>query len=134
MLVSRKNQHNRNSRGMLYDILGKIGNYTCKIVTKEDNVRSEALRALNKWNGINTNNIDSYLDDIVALHVVTNKIQENLLHVRHSTDDMLPYIESRYSKINEVIDCYNSFLDSNPLVRIKYNELSHVDLTGVVVI
>ena len=55
---------------MLYDILGKIGNYTCKIVTKEDNVRSEALRALNKWNGINTNNIDSYLDDIVALHVV----------------------------------------------------------------
>jgi hypothetical protein len=117
----------------VYAILNTLGNYSCTVITKEDNKRNEALRLLNKWNGINTNNIDSYLDEIVALHTVTNQISDNIEYVNNSKD-IIPYIEGKYGKINDVIDCYNSFLDSNPLVRIKYSELPHVDLTGVMIV
>lgn len=130
LVVSRKNRNRVDSRDIIYDVLGHIGNSICKVITKKDSIRIEALRAINKWNGIDTNNIDSYLEDIVALHLVTNRMKDNLEYA-NNTVDIIPFLEKRYSGINVIIDCYNSYLESNPLVRIKYDELAHLDLEGV---
>lgn len=130
-IVSRKNR-NRN-RDNVYDILSCLGNYSCPVITKSDSIKSQAITAINKWNGIDTNNIDHYLDDIVSLHIITSKVEENLAH-SSSSHDVIPFLQKKYKDINSIIEAYNVFLDSNPLVRLEYSELKPLNLDGVLII
>ena len=91
----------------------------------------EAKRLVNEWYGIDTNNIDKYLKQIKSLHAVTTRIIDNLEYVKDRKSYLIPCISGKYSNINNIIDCYNNYIDVNPFLQFKYNKLEQIDLTGV---
>ena len=119
------------SYGSIVDLLDTTDSYVFNIITKKDSKRKEALRLINEWNGISMDNIDGYLKQINELHTITTRILNNIEYTKDK-DSMLSYIEGKFSNINTIIEAYNDYIDSNPLVAIKYNTLDSIDLTGVV--
>tara|TARA_B110001454_G_C12683793_1_gene419287 strand:+ start:962 stop:1324 length:363 start_codon:yes stop_codon:yes gene_type:complete len=101
------------------------------VISKKDNKRIEAQRLINKWHGIDVNNIDKHINQIKSLHAVTTRMIDNLEYVNERKSYLIPYISGKYSNINDVIDCYNDYIDVNPLLQFKYNKLAQIDLTGV---
>ena len=91
----------------------------------------EAKRLVNEWYGIDTNNIDKHLKQIKSLHAVTTRIIDNLEYVKDRKSYLIPCISGKYSNINNIIDCYNNYIDVNPFLQFKYNKLEQIDLTGV---
>lgn len=136
--VTRKNRHNRESRVSRIEnidaILSNTSNYVVNVVTTKDNKRNEALRLVNQWNGINTNNIDNYLDQIRDLYNLTIKISTNLEYA-NGKDDVISFIKEEYAQnINKVIETYNAYLDINPFIALKYEKLNPIDFKGVLIV
>jgi hypothetical protein len=119
--------------GSIVDMLYATDSYVYTVVTPKDKIRNKALRLIREWNGINVNNIDEYLKQINTLHIVTTKILSNIEYTKEQ-DSILPYLQGKFSKINNIIESYNDYLDKNPFVAVKYPHLDSVDLTGVVLI
>ena len=109
--------------------MNEVGNYS--VVTIRDKKHDEALHLVNKWNGIDTNNIDKFIKQIISLHNTTNRILNNIEYTK-GKNTMLPFIQGKFININKIIDSYNDYLNVNPFVAVKYPHLDSIDLKGVV--
>ena len=109
---------------------GIVHSYTV-VKTSDPNVKARQL--LNRWEGINTDNIDNYLDEISELHRLTCNITTNLEHVS-KIHGVMPFLSGKYSKINGIIDCYNDYIEHNQFVQLKYKHLDQMDLSGVLIL
>lgn len=133
-LMARKNRPR--FRRISTEIADKIADFghihTARVVSTNDS-NARARQLVNRWEGINTDNIDNYLDEVRELHRLTCNISTNLEHV-NKMHGVMPFLSGKYTKINGIIDCYNDYLEHNQFMQLKYNKLNHVDLSGVVLI
>lgn len=130
-----RNAHKRTFRRISSVIADSIADFgmvhTARVVNNTPDVKARQL--VNRWEGINTDNIDNYLDEVRELHRLTCNISTNLEHV-NKMHGVMPFLSGKYTKINSIIDCYNDYLEHNQFMQLKYNKLNHVDLSGVVLI
>ena len=131
--MTKKTRQYRRISSRIADSIADFGMiHTVRVVNADDpNVKARQL--VNRWEGINTDNIDNYLDEVSELHRLTCNITTNLEHVSKMYG-VMPFLSGKYTKINGIIDCYNDYIEHNQFVQLKYNKLNHVDLSGVVLI
>ena len=131
-VVSRKKSTFRRISTEIADKISDFGMvHTARVVSNTPDVQARQL--VNRWEGINTDNIDNYLDEISELHRLTCNITTNLEHV-NKMHGVMPFLSGKYSKINSIIDCYNDYVQHNQFVQLKYNKLDPIDLSGVVLL
>lgn len=106
--------------------------HVARVVSANDS-NAKARQLVNRWEGINTDNIDNYLDEVSELHRLTCNITTNLEHV-NKMHGVMPFLSGKYSKINSIIDCYNDYVEHNQFVQLKYSKLDPIDLSGVVLL
>ena len=109
---------------------GIVHSYT---VVKASDPNVKARQLLNRWEGINIDNIDGYLDEITELHRLTCTISTNLEHTK-DMNGVMPFLQGKYSKINSIIDSYNDYIEHNQFVQLKYKHLDQMDLSGVLIL
>lgn len=131
MVMARKNP--RRFRRISTEIADKIADFghihTARVVSANDS-NARARQLVNRWEGINTNNIDRYASEVRELHRLTCNISTNIEHVKNMFG-VMPFLSGKYSKINGIIDCYNDYVRHNQFMQLKYGELNHIDLSGV---
>ena len=76
---------------------GMVHSYT---VVKADDPNVKARQLLNRWEGINIDNIDGYLDEIIELHRLTCTISTNLEYTK-DMNGVMPFLQGKYSKIKD---------------------------------
>jgi len=109
---------------------GMVHSYT---VVKASDPNVKARQLLNRWEGINIDNIDGYLDEITELHRLTCIISTNLEYTK-DMHGVMPFLQGKYSKINGIIDSYNDYIEHNQFVQLKYKHLDQMDLSGVLLL
>jgi hypothetical protein len=115
------------------DTIADFGMVHSYVVVKANDPYVKARELYNRWEGINIDNIDGYLDEITELHRLTCIISTNVEYTR-DMHGVMPFLQGKYSKINGIIDCYNDYLKHNQFVQLKYKPLEKMDLDGVLVI
>jgi hypothetical protein len=134
--VTKKNRNlNRRVRiaSVIANSIADYGMVHSYVVVNTGNPDAKARQLLNRWNGINTENIDGYLDEITEIHRLTCIISTNVEHTR-DMHGVMPFLQGKYSKINGIIDCYNDYLKHNQFVQLKYKPLDQIDLSGVLIL
>ena len=134
--MTKKNRNlNRRVRitSVIANSIADYGMVHSYVVVNAGNPDVKARQLLNRWNGINTENIDSYLDEITEIHRLTCVISTNLEHTR-DMEGVMPFLQGKYGKINGIIDCYNDYLEHNQFVQLKYKPLGQLDLSGVLIL
>ena len=130
--MSRKNSTFRRISTEMADKISDFGMvHTARVVNNTPDVQARQL--VNRWEGINTDNIDNYLDEVSELHRLTCNITTNLEHV-NKMHGVMPFLSGKYTKINGIIDCYNDYIEHNQFVQLKYSKLDLIDLSGVLVL
>jgi hypothetical protein len=134
--VTKKNRNlNRRVRitSVIANSIADYGMVHSYVVVNAGNPDVKARQLLNRWNGINTENIDGYLDEITEIHRLTCIISTNVDHTR-DMEGVMPFLQGKYSKINGIIDCYNDYIKHNQFVQLKYKSLDQIDLSGVLIL
>ena len=125
-------KRHRISSSLVVDSIADFGMvHTVRVISNTPDAKARQL--VNRWEGINTDNIDNYLDEIRELHRLTCNITTNLEHV-NKMHGVMPFLSGKYSKINGIIDCYNDYIEHNQFVQLKYSKLDLIDLSGVLVL
>ena len=130
--IGKANRHIR-PIDAVRDMFSDMDTYITPIITKYDKKRDEATRLIKEWEGMNNidiDNIDEYLTQIRHLHKITTGIIKNLEYV-NDKPHLIPYMSGEFAKINDIIASYNDYIDSNPLVAMKYSHLEDIDVSGV---
>jgi hypothetical protein len=115
------------------DTIADFGMVHSYVVVKANDPYVKARELYNRWEGINIDNIDGYLDEITELHRLTCIISTNVEYTRNM-HGVMPFLQGKYSKINGIIDCYNDYLKHNQFVQLKYKPLDSIDLSGVLIL
>ena len=131
--MSRKNRQYIRESSFMEKMFGDYGLSQQYVVVRANDPSVKAKELLNRWNGINMDNIDGYLDEIIELHRLTCTINTNLEYTK-DMEGVMPFLQGKYSKINGIIDCYNDYIDHNQFVQLKYKHLDQLDLSGVLLL
>ena len=115
------------------DSIEQYGNNHAYTVVNATNTEHEWQVLQNRIASIDKSRVEHHLDEIYAIYQSCKTIDVNLEHI-NKMYGVMAYIQGRYSNLNELIDCTNEYTTHNAFIQLKYPELKHIDLDGVMII
>ena len=139
-LMARKNRQHLRTRvsSILSDIVNEHGNvHTVEVNTSRGReVRQYMNKIDSRMVKIDRKSIGNFMDDVIWIHRIACIMKANLdeYHNQSYGMDSIAFLNKKFANINDLFDCYNDYIDSNPFVSLKYNKVDKVNLSGVVLI
>ena len=139
-LMTRKNRQHLRTRvsSILSDIVNEHGNvHTVEINTSRGReIRQYMNQIDSRMVKIDRRSIGNFMDDVIWVHRIACIMKANLdeYHNQSYGMDSIAFLNKKFANINDLFDCYNDYIDSNPFVSLKYNKVDKVNLSGVVLI
>ena len=139
-LMARKNRQHLRTRvsSILSDIVNEHGNvHTVEVNTSRGReVRQYMNKIDSRMVKIDRKSIGNFMDDVIWIHKIACIMKANLdeYHNQSYGMDSIAFLNKKFANINDLFDCYNDYIDSNPFVSLKYNKVDKVNLSGVVLI
>lgn len=139
-LMTRKNRQHLRTR--VSSILADIVNEHSNVHTVEVNTsRGREIRQyMNKIDSrmvmIDRKSIGNHMDDVIWIARTATIMKANLddYHNESYGMDSIAFLNKKFSNINNLFECYNDYIDSNPFVSLKYKKVDKINLSGVVLI
>jgi hypothetical protein len=112
---------------------------TPNVITNKDKIRNEAIRLINEYYGKPSNMLgNKFLHDMDIFITFCKKTTSNIKYAQNM-NGVIPISSMNGIKLNELVDTFNEFINSNPHHNItKVNgkwitkgEIEHIDFTGV---
>lgn len=123
---------------ILSDIVNEHGNvHTVEVNTSRGReVRQYMNKIDSRMVKIDRKSIGNFMDDVIWIHKIACIMKANLdeYHNQSYGMDSIAFLNKKFANINDLFDCYNDYIDSNPFVSLKYNKVDKVNLSGVVLI
>jgi len=128
------------------DVIDGANTNRVLVITKEDKIRKEALRLINRyWNSPAEQHKDSFRADIVRFVHMVNKINKSTSIIRgYNGGSIAICTKMDAEKVNTMVHTVNDYLKSNPIHALifnkktgnywKANELKEVSFEGIVMI
>ena len=138
--MARKNRQHLRTRvsSILSDIVNEHGNvHTVEVNTSRGReVRQYMNKIDSRMVKIDRKSIGNFMDDVIWIHKIACIMKANLdeYHNQSYGMDSIAFLNKKFANINDLFDCYNDYIDSNPFVSLKYNKVDKVNLSGVVLI
>jgi hypothetical protein len=139
-LMTGKNRQHLRTRvsSILSDIVNEHGNvHTVEINTSRGReIRQYMNQIDSRMVKIDRRSIGNFMDDVIWVHRIACIMKANLdeYHNQSYGMDSIAFLNKKFANINDLFDCYNDYIDSNPFVSLKYNKVDKVNLSGVVLI
>ncbi len=120
------------------DIVNEHGNvHTVEVNTSRGR---EIRQYMNKIDSrmvmIDRKSIGNHMDDVIWIARTATIMKANLddYHNESYGMDSIAFLNKKFSNINNLFECYNDYIDSNPFVSLKYKKVDKINLSGVVLI
>jgi hypothetical protein len=139
-LMTRKNRQHLRTRvsSILSDIVNEHGNvHTVEINTSRGReIRQYMNQIDSRMVKIDRRSMGNHMDDVIWISRIANITKANLdeYHNQSYGMDSIAFLNKKFANINDLFDCYNDYIDSNPFVSLKYKKVDKIDLSGVVLI